>query len=317
VTSTVWRTGLTDEDQRTIRHLIVAAQQADGITPVGDQVLRELSHDHTRHLLALDGDAIVGYLDLAPASEENPAMAELVVHPQWRRRGIGSSMARAALAEGGGGTRIWAHGDLEPAQATAKALGLTAARELLQMRRPLPGAGTTATSSEALPSIKIPAGVRIDTYRGPDDDAELLRVNNAAFAWHPEQGGWTTADIEVRRDEPWFDADGLFMAFDEQTGELLGFHWTKVHNDGLGEVYVVGVDPSAQGRGIGATLTLAGLHHLAERLSGNSQAEVMLYVEADNSAAVNTYRRLGFEVSNTDVAYALLVPSQAGETPEN
>jgi mycothiol synthase len=96
----------------------------------------------------------------------------------------------------------------------------------------------------------------------------------------------------------------LFMAFDEQTGELLGFHWTKVHNASLGEVYVVGVDPAAQGRGIGATLTLVGLHHLAERLSEDPLAAVMLYVEADNSAAVNTYRRLGFEISNTDVAYA-------------
>jgi mycothiol synthase len=295
VTSTVWRTGLTEENQRAIRMLIAAAREADGIAPVGDQVLRELSRDHTKHLLALDGDAIVGYLDLAPATGDNPAIAELAVHPRWRRRGIGSSMARAALAEGGG-TRIWAHGDLAPARATARALGLTAVRELLQMSRPLAD----------LPPVTVPAGVRIDTYRGPDDDAELLRVNNTAFAWHPEQGGWTPADIAERRDEPWFDPEGLFMAFDEETGELLGFHWTKVHNDGLGEVYVVGVDPSAQGRGIGATLTLTGLHHLAERLSGNSQAAVMLYVEADNSAAVNTYRRLGFEVSNIDVAYAVL-----------
>jgi mycothiol synthase len=94
------------------------------------------------------------------------------------------------------------------------------------------------------------------------------------------------------------------MAFDEESGRLLGFHWTKVHNERLGEVYVVGVDPAAQGRGIGATLTLIGLHHLADRLSGDSQATVMLYVEADNSAAVNTYRRLGFEVFGIDVAYA-------------
>ena len=293
MTSTSWRTDLTEEDGRAIRGLIAAARKADGVAPVGDQVLRELSHDRSRHLLALDGDTIVGYLDLAPANEENPPMAEVVVHPRRRRRGIGSSMVRAALDKGGSGTRIWAHGDLEPARAVAKALGLTSVRELLQMSRPLTD----------LPPVVIPDGVRIDTYRGPDDDAELLRVNNAAFAWHPEQGGWTAADLAERREEPWFDADGLFLAFDEETGELLGFHWTKVHNDALGEVYVVGVDPSAQGRGIGKTLTLIGLHHLADRLSGNSQAEIMLYVEADNSAAVNTYRRLGFEVSNIDVAY--------------
>ena len=145
--------------------------------------------------------------------------------------------------------------------------------------------------------------MRISTYRGPDDDAELLRVNNAAFAWHPEQSGWTDADIAERRGEPWFDPAGLFMAFDDQTGELLGFHWTKVHNERSRRGLRVGVDPAAQGRGVGATLTLIGLHHLAERLSAAHQPTVMLYVEADNSAAVKTYRRLGFEVSNVDVAY--------------
>ena len=292
--SIVWRTGLSEDDRRGIHSLIAEAKSNDGISSVGDQVLRELSHERTRHLVALDGDVIVGYLDLAPAADDDPAMAELVVHPGWRRRGIGSAMARAALAEGGSGTRIWAHGDLEPARATAKALGLKAARALLQMRRPLTN----------LPQPTTPDGVRIDTYRGPDDDAELLRVNNAAFAWHPEQGGWTDSDIVERRAEPWFDPEGLFMAFDEKTGELLGFHWTKVHDEHLGEVYVVGVDPAAQGRGIGEALTLVGLHHLAERLSESSRPTVMLYVEADNSAAVSTYQRLDFAVFNVDVAYA-------------
>jgi mycothiol synthase len=104
------------------------------------------------------------------------------------------------------------------------------------------------------------------------------------------------------------------MAFDDRGGELLGFHWTKVHSPTLGEVYVVGVDPAAQGRGLGAALTSAGLHHLADRLSAEGPGsggnpEVMLYVEADNSAAVKTYRRLGFEVVNTDVAYAAPTPA--------
>jgi mycothiol synthase len=290
VTSIGWRTGLSEDEQTQVRELIAAAKQADGVAPVGDQVLRELAHDRTKHLLAVDGDNISGYLNLTEA----PAMAELAVHPNARRRGIGSALARAGLSEGGDGARVWAHGNLEPARATAAALGLVAVRELLQMRRPLTG----------LPALTVPDGVRIRTYSGPADDSELLRVNNAAFAWHPEQSGWTEADIAERRAEPWFDPAGLFMAVDEHSGELLGFHWTKVHGKELGEVYVVGVDPAAQGRGLGATLTLVGLHHLAERLLKSEQSVVMLYVEADNSAAVKTYQRLGFDVFSVDAAYA-------------
>jgi mycothiol synthase len=292
VTEFVWRRRLSDTEQLDVRALIDAATAADGVAPVGEQVLRELAHDRTRHLLAVDGGAVVGYLNLAPAAD--PPMAELVVHPRARRRGIGAQLARSGLSEGGADTRIWAHGNLGPARATAAALGLVPVRELLQMRRPLTD----------LPAVQVPAGVRIDTYRGPDDDAELLRVNNAAFAWHPEQGGWTADDLAERRGSAWFDPAGLFLARDETTGALLGFHWTKVHNPDLGEVYVVGVDPAAQGRGLGGVLTLIGLHHLAERLSASSHPEVMLYVEADNTAAVKTYRRLGFEVVAADVAYA-------------
>lgn len=285
-----WRTGLSPAEQTGIRELIAAATAADGVAPVGDQVLRELGHDRTRHLLATDGAELVGYLNLTPAGDEDPAMAELVVHPHARRRGVGASLARAGLAEGAAGTRIWAHGNLEAARALAASLDLKAVRELLQMRRPLTD----------LPPLRTAEGVRISTYAGPQDDTEILRVNNAAFFWHPEQGGWTEQDIAERRSEPWFDPEGLFEAFDEHTGALLGFHWTKVHDAALGEVYVVGVDPAAQGRGLGSVLTLAGLHHLA----GRSLATVLLYVEADNSAAVATYRNLGFEVFGVDVAYA-------------
>lgn len=297
-----WRPGLSADDQRRIRELIDAATRADGVAPVGDQVLRELSHDRTRHLLAVDGADMVGYLNLTPADEQASAMAELVVHPSARRRGVGSAMARQGLTEGGDGARIWAHGNLEAARATAASLGLSVVRELLQMRRPLVD----------LPAATIPDGVRVATYSGPADNAELLRVNNSAFAWHPEQGGWTDADIDERRGETWFDPNGLFLAFDETSGKLLGFHWTKlhaasrgeIHMPDLGEVYVVGVDPAAQGRGLGAALTLIGLHYLADRLSDSSNGAVMLYVEADNAAAVKIYERMGFEVSSVDTAYA-------------
>jgi mycothiol synthase len=286
-----WRTSLSDVDQRRIKAVFDATAAHDGTAPVGDQVLRELPNDRTRHLVAELDDDVVGYLNLVPAAEDTPAMAEVAVHPDARRRGIGSALIRTGLAEGGDGARVWAHGNLQTARATAAALDLVAARELLQMRRPL----------SDLPPVKVADGVVLRTYAGPSDDAELLRVNKAAFSWHPEQGGWTDADIAERRGEPWFDPEGLFLAFDSD--RLVGFHWTKVHGPDLGEVYVVGVDPEAQGRGIGATLTLVGLHHLADRIG--AAAEVTLYVEADNSAAVKTYERLDFSVFAADVAYTL------------
>lgn len=310
MTAISWRTTLSGVDQQRIRALIATATEHDGIAPVGDQVLRELGHDRTRHLVAADGDEMIGYLNLSPAGDDDPAMVELVVHPQARRQGTGAELARTGLSAGGPGTRIWAHGNLEPARALASALGLVIVRELLQMRRPLTD----------LPPVRDVTGVTIRTYQGPQDDAELLRVNNAAFSWHPEQGGWTEREIAERRDEAWFDPSGLFLAFDDETrtpggpkasGRLAGFHWTKIHagglpdGAGLGEVYVVGVDPSAQGRGLGSVLTLTGLHHLATALAGTSQPVVMLYVEADNSAAVNTYRKLGFEVAVVDAAYGV------------
>ncbi len=307
-----WRSALTAQQQRDVRELVSAATEFDGVAPVGEQVLRELEHDRTEHLLVTDslpGVTVVGYLNLSnlsPLDDGDAGMAELVVHPRARRRGIGAAMGRAALAKTNKHTQFWAHGTLEPARETASALDLVAVRELIQMRRSL---------RDFPEPVGTPPGVRIRTYRGAADDAELLRVNNAAFATHPEQGGWTAANLAERRSEPWFDQEGLFLAYgdseSDQPDRLLGFHWTKVHLDqpGLGEVYVVGVDPSAQGRGLGQALTAIGVEWLAGRLAdpanpADPTPAVLLYVESDNVAALRTYRSLGFTTHSVDTAFA-------------
>lgn len=298
MTALCWRARLEDGDQRRIRALIDASTLEDGVAPVGEQVLRELSGDRTRHLVAVDpdqeGDNLVGYLNLSVAAAPAGPTAELVVAPKHRRHGLGSAMVAAALTEGGPGTRIWAHGNLDAARHTAAALNLRPVRELLQMSRSLRG----------LPRFAVPAAVDVRTYRGESDDAEFLRVNNAAFDWHPEQGGWITNTFTERRAQTWFDPAGLFLAFDRQ-GTLRGFHWTKVHSDraGVGEVYVLAVDPAAQGGGLGRALTLVGLDHLARRLADHADPVVILYTESDNAAAVHTYEQLGFVVSGVDTAY--------------
>jgi mycothiol synthase len=129
-------------------------------------------------------------------------------------------------------------------------------------------------------------------------------VNARAFAHHPEQGRWTRADLQARIDEPWFEPEGFLLAVDiEDT--VLGFHWTKVHPaerdvPAIGEIYVLGVDPDGSRRGLGMSLSVAGLHYLA----GLGLADVMLYVDESNDAAVRLYRKLGFEIWSADVMYA-------------
>jgi mycothiol synthase len=287
-----WVTDLSDEQRDAVRRLISEAELADGVAPVGEQVLRELAGSAGGHLVAADPRGeVVGYLHLMP---DGDAVAELVVHPRARRRGIGSALMRAAIERSGERIRFWSHGTLPAATAAADAVGLKPVRALAQMIRPLVD----------VPDGSVPQGITVRTYAGQQDHAELLRVNNAAFDWHPEQGGWTDGVLVERLGQPWFEPEGLFLAFDDATGRLVGFHWTKIHDEGLGEVYVLGVDPAAHGRGLGKALTVVGLRHLADRLAGGEQAEVMLYVESDNTAALATYRSLGFAVAGVDTAFA-------------
>jgi mycothiol synthase len=292
VTDLVWRRTLSAAEQNAVQGLVEAVGRADGVAPIGEQVLRDLAAGKSAHLLAVEpAGGVVGYLNLAPEGT-----AELAVHPAARRRGTGTDLVATALERSSVPVRVWAHGTLPAAKAFAAKLGLRAVRELVQMRRPLDGVPEPA-AGRGISSISI------RTYRGSQDDAELLRVNNAAFSWHPEQGGWTDRDLAERFTEPWFDPTGLFLAFDEH-GVLRGFHWTKVHDDRLGEVYVLGVDPAAQGRGLGRTLTAVGLDHLRRRLGSKDQAAVILYAESDNAAAIKTYESLGFRRSSTDTAYS-------------
>ncbi|MBL1077608.1 mycothiol synthase [Nocardia sp. 2] len=295
-----WVRQLPDAVARQTQTIIERATAADGVAPVSEQAVLSLSAESEAwHHCVPDasGAGVAGYVNLVPSHGGHPAMAEVVVDPAARGRGVGTELVRAAFEAGGRGARIWAHGDLPPAKAVAARLKLSVARELWQMRRDL--------ANSELPELRVPEGLELRTYAGPSDDAEILRVNGEAFSWHPEQGAWSERDIEIRRNESWFDPKGLFIAVDPAAPDkILGFHWTKIHydeNPHIGEVYVVGVDPSAQGRGLGRLLTLAGLHYLRDRELG----QVLLYTEADNTAAVHTYTKLGFERFHVDVAYAI------------
>lgn len=288
-----WRDALTPVGVGQVLALARSAAAVDGVEPLSEQAVNAVVGTVPgRHLLACEDGALVGYANIVGAA------AEAVVAPGARGRGVGRAVVAEALDAAGEGAAVWAHGDLPAARAVAGRLGLVVRRELLQLRRGLDG---------MLPEPVLPAGVVVRPYAGPADDAELLRVNNAAFSWHPEQGGWGPAELAVRLGADWFDPAGLLLAWGgggagAGTGRLRGFHWTKVHPgaDGVGEVFILAVDPAAQGGGLGRALTLAGLAHLR----GRGMRTVLLYVEADNGPAVRTYTALGFTNVHSDVAFA-------------
>ncbi|MGY1695003.1 mycothiol synthase [Geodermatophilus sp. SYSU D00814] len=288
--------------------LLRAAAAADGVRPLSEEAELRLQHGGPaggRDVLATGADgAPVGYarLELGGPDGEGDAEAEVVVAPVARRRGTGRALlARLEELAGDRPLRVWAHGDLPAATALATGRGYTRARVLLQMRRPL-------TDADSDPRPALPDGVDVTAFRPGRDEQAWLHVNARAFATHPEQGSWTADDLRLREAEPWFDPAGFLLAWRgdrDAGGTLLGSHWTKVHPPGdagpdpVGEVYVLGIDPDAQGLGLGRALTDLGLAHLR----GLGLEQVLLYVEEDNVPAVALYERTGFTRHAVDVSW--------------
>jgi mycothiol synthase len=312
---------------RDILGLIAAAEEADGNPPLSEQTLVNLrtAGAGTDGLMvfatyASEGAVADGSEELAgvavvslpregiPAAD---AVLELVVRPTYRSQGVGTSLARAVRAQGLPALKVWSHGNHDAAVELARNFGLRPVRELWRMRQ------TRAKLQESVPDIVLPDGVALRAFQPGKDEQTWLDANRSAFAHHPEQGSTTLADLQARMAEDWFDPQGFLLAVRESDGQLLGFHWTKVHpavgvHPPIGEVYVVGVTPAAQGMGLGKALTVAGI----EYLHAKGLQAIMLYVDADNEAAVALYRRLGFTRWDVDVMYAQVPGDVRGDDPD-
>ncbi|MBA8827259.1 mycothiol synthase [Saccharopolyspora lacisalsi] len=313
-----WRNGLDGAETAEVMRLLSEAESADGVAPAGEHVILRLRAHRgvveqiepvqadvggSEHFVVRDAeDELVGYAHLDTAGEPtgDPLVAELAVHPRHRGRGAGEKLVSALLeraevpAEPGdadtGRLRIWSHGLHPAASRLAERFGFRRSRELWRMGREL--------DDTELGEAPLPEWVTIRAFRPGVDEAAVVRVNHRAFSWHPEQGGMDEAELRGKQREDWFDPAGFLLAVDS-AGELLGFHWTKVHPDGTGEVYVIGVDPDTQGSGLGKSLTVAGMRHLRDV----GCPRVMLYVEGDNAAAIGVYQRLEFRRWDIDVQF--------------
>jgi mycothiol synthase len=285
------RRQLTPADVAAASALLETASHADGWAAFGEGQWVELEHGGGRGVVGLFGFSaggdLVGYGHLT--RDAAGWSMEYTIDPAWRSTpDLAAALIAAAVGvvadEGGGPMKLWRSHPTAESDALAAAVGLQPTRDLLQLRRPLPVGEAWDVAVRAF----VP---------GRDEEA-WLEVNNRAFAWHPEQGNWDLATLKGREALPWFDPAGFLLH--EEGGRLAGFCWTKGHDDTMGEIYVIAVDPDFAGRGLGRELTLAGLDHLA----GRGLTVGMLYVDGTNVAARALYDRLGFTTDHVDRVYA-------------
>ena len=222
-------------------------------------------------------DAVAGAS--APSSSCTRCTAGAASAGRWSRGD------RGRRERAGGRLRLWAHGDHPSAAALARRPRLRPARVLLQLRRSL---------SAPLPEAGCPTAyaARVPARRGR---RAWLAVNARGLRRAPRAG-------QVDRRRPAGPAaravvrpGRLPARGQERTGGCSASTGPRCTATGItprpiGEVYVLGRRPGRAGGGLGRALTLAGLRHLRAR----GLAQVMLYVDEANTAAVALYQRLGF-----------------------
>lgn len=281
--------------QKSVDQLLTETETVDGQPPVSDQA-RVAARLATRKVLL--GSAPSG--ELVAVGIVGEEELDLVVHPQSRKNGVGSSMLKrlllvASQEQQATELKSWIHGDNPAAQKLLSEAGFAPTRTLLKMQLDpslLPRPATFAT---------VPNGFQLNHFdlENIDHIASLLAVNRAAFADHPEQGNLTVEGFMQLTNEPWFDPKDIMLCFTESAEQprLAGFVWNKTTTDSEAqietELYVIGVDPDFAGKGLGSALLKVSLARMAQ----HRPERVSLYVEGDNTPAITIYERAGFNTA--------------------
>ena len=274
------------EHRQAIDELIEAIGLAEGHPAIGEHKYLALHRPQSGvvGVAVWDANRLVGF---APVARDGARrhVTELVVLPNHRRPPVYQLLLERATdlarSEVGFALRVWVFGP--GIVATAIKLGFAQERQLLRLTLDLP-------LKEA---ADYPEEIRVAPFRPGVDEDEWIRLNQLAFARHPENGTWGKAELAERMEQEWFAPDRLIMAWKGE--RLVGFNWLKSVED-QGEIYVVAVDPAIQGGGLGRALILDGI----QRLTALGCVQACLYVDADNHRALRLYRSLGFYLDYVD-----------------
>jgi mycothiol synthase len=295
--------------------VMVAASRADGVpwVPTGDQLRIDKQDSPTIDpardivLVEVDGGVVACagtdrvIRDATPIYETWGA-----VHPEMRRRGLGSALIdwniarsreRAAIADPGSPVAIQAHveqGEVGQA-ALVVARGFEIIRRFQLMRRDL---------TDPIADVPLPDGLELRPVL-PDQHRAIYEAQGEAFRDHWGAREPTDHGFEYTYGRKELDTGLWVVAWDDDeiAGVIENWIWTE-ENETLGVergwLERVSVRRPWRRRGLARAMTAASLVGLRDA----GMTEAMLGVDAGNSnGAVALYQGVGFEVHRTEFAY--------------
>ncbi len=253
---------------------------------------QDLERDHR---LVTDAQGrLVAYLEV---SQRRGVHVEVwvLVHPDWRRRGIGTHLAELGEARAAelverapNGTRVtaeaWVNAATDGPKAFARGRGYRAVRTFWRM--------TIDMDDDPPTAPRWPAGVSVRTFVRDRDEVATWRAAEEAFADH---WGHVPAAFEewIKRTEgETFDPELWFLAVDDASGEIAGTSLCSRYLD-MGWIGTLGVRRAWRGRGLGEAL----LRHSFVEFHRLGRRRVSLGVDAQSlTGATRLYERAGMHV---------------------
>lgn len=293
--------------------LLAAAERVDSADEHydADDLIEELDDPHLRADIDAVGlwsdEQMIGFGSVSSQpgqSEVGIVRGQGTVHPGWRRRGIGRALLdwldqRAAALHTlrnpdlPGELHIGALSTNAGLRALLDAAGFEVCRYFSSMKRSI-------GSSESLPRVDPPAGLRLIRFEAAYDEATRV-ADNEAFLDH---WGFTPCDretweVRVTGSRAFRPAmSHLLLDGDDVASYVLAFEFdADTAITGERDLYVDSVGTRRAYRGKGAAKAL-----LAKTLEAAAQAgfqSASLGVDADSpTGAVGLYRNLGFQVEH-------------------
>jgi mycothiol synthase len=265
-----------------------------GVTPAEDLLVAEM-----------DG-RLLGYALVHKHLEEAIHRIGVVgiVHPQWRRQGIGTALMQRAEERARAFRRdkplvleMIARGRVAGVAELALSLGLHPVRYFFYMQ---------CHDLNSRPDPVLPPGVSMRTLDLLRDAEPLLAAYNDGFSDHWGYVPATRDQFQHLFDSPKFHAEDVLLAvtdqgciaglcivlFPQMDPEMLQTNPPVIDDLAVPHAY--------RRRGIGRALLLAGMRHIRQRGFGAAA----LGVDADNpNQALKLYESVGFTVVSPSTAY--------------